>query len=49
MSKYGGKLLLAVAALSSVLGVVNVMSSSKKPSKLDSADIIEKDRKYVVN
>ncbi len=49
MSKYGGKLLLGVAALSSVLGVVNVMSSSKKPSKLDSADIIEKDRKYVVN
>lgn len=47
--KYGGKTLLGAAVLSSVLGVTNVMSSSKKPSKLDSADIIEKDRKYVVN
>lgn len=49
LRKHCGKLLLGIAALSSILGVTNVMSSSKKPSKLDSADIIEKDRKYVVN
>lgn len=49
MGKHSGKVLFSAALLSSILGVVNVMSSSKKPSKLDSADIIEKDRKYVVN
>jgi len=49
LGKYSGKILLGTALLSSILGVVNVMSSSHKPSKLDSADIIEKDRKYVVN
>lgn len=47
--KYAGKALLGAAVLSSVVGVCNVMSSSDKPSKLDSADIIEKSRKYVVN
>lgn len=48
-SKYGGKILLGTALLSTILGVANVMSSSQKPSKLDSADIIEKSGKYVVN
>ncbi len=47
--KHSGKLLFGAAALSSMLGVVNVVASSHRPSKLDSADIIEKDRKYVVN
>ncbi len=48
-SKYMGRGLLFAALGSSFLGVINVMSSSQKPSKLDSADIIEKERKYVVN
>lgn len=47
--KFEGKALFTAALLTSILGVINVMSSSQKPSKLDSADIIEKDRKYVVN
>lgn len=47
--KHSGKLLLGAAVLSTILGVGNVMSSSQKPSKLDSADIIDKSRKYVVN
>lgn len=47
--KYSGLALLSTAALSTVVGVVNVLTSSDKPSKLDSGDIIEKDRKYVVN
>lgn len=47
--KHGGKALLFTALASSILGVVNVMSSSQKPSKLDSSDIIKKDEKYVVN
>lgn len=47
--KHSGKFLLGAAALSTILGICNVMSSSQKPSKLDSADIIDKSRKYVVN
>ena len=49
LGKHAGKALLYTALASSCLGVANVMSSSQKPSKLDSADIIEKERKYVVN
>ena len=49
LGKHAGKALLFTAVASSALGVANVMSSSQKPSKLDSADIIEKERKYVVN
>lgn len=48
-SKHAGKALLFLSIASSAIGVLNVMSSSLRPSKLDSADIIEKDRKYVVN
>ena len=47
--KYAGKVLLFTAAASSIIGVINAFSSSNKPAKLDSASIIEKDRKYVVN
>lgn len=49
LSKHAGKALLGAAVLSTVAGVCNVMTSDIKPSKLDSADIIEKSRKYVVN
>ena len=49
MSRYAGKTLLGAAVLGTVIGVANTMTSSHKPSKLDSADIIEKSRKYVVN
>ena len=49
MSRYAGKALLGAAVLGTVMGVANTMTSSQKPSKLDSADIIEKSRKYVVN
>lgn len=48
-SKHAGKSVLFLSIASSILGVVNVISSNQKPSKLDSADIIEKERKYVVN
>lgn len=44
-----GKAMLFTSLGATILGVLNVMSSSQKPSKLDSADIIEKERKYVVN
>ena len=46
--KHAGKIMLGVAALSSVLSVLNAVNI-KKPSKLDADDVIKKDRKYVVN
>ncbi len=49
VSKYAGKALLFTSLGASFLGVANVMLSAQKPSKLDSADIIDKERKYVVN
>ncbi len=48
-AKHGGKTLIGLAALSSLVGLANVLISRNKPSKLDSADVIEKNRKYVVN
>ena len=49
IGKHTGKAMIFTSLAASALGVLNVMSSSQKPSKLDSADIIEKERKYVVN
>lgn len=49
VKKHAGKLLLGTAVLSSVIGVVNTMSSSKTPSKIDSADVIKKSDRYVVS
>ena len=49
LGKYTGKAMIFTSLAASALGVLNVMSSSLKPSKLDSADIVEKERKYVVN
>ena len=49
LKKYSGLGLLSLAAASTFIGIVNVLTSSNKPSKLDSADVIEKNRKYVVN
>lgn len=49
LGKHSGKLLIGMAALSTFVGVSNVLISNQKPSKYDSADVIDKDRKYVVN
>ncbi len=49
MKRHGGKVLMGTALASTIIGVINASTSANKPSKLDSADIIEKDRKYVVN
>ena len=48
-SKNSGKLLIGAAILATALGLANVVVSKNKPSKLDSQDVIEDDRKYVVN
>lgn len=49
INKHAGKILIGTALLSSILGVINAMSSSQKPSKVDAADVIKKDDRYVVN
>ncbi|MBO6086732.1 hypothetical protein J6P92_00095 [bacterium] len=49
LKKHAGKILFGAAVLSSVLGVINTMSSSKTPSKIDSADVIKKSDRYVVD
>jgi hypothetical protein len=48
-SKIGGKALIAAAVLATVVGDLNIIKSRKKPSKLDASDVIEKNRKFVVN
>ena len=48
-AKNSGKLLMASAILSTVAGICNVVISRHKPSKSDSDNVIEKNRKYVVN
>lgn len=48
-TKHAGKALIGVSVLSSVLGVINTLSSSHKPSKVGTADVINKNEKYVVN
>ena len=49
MTKHAGKLLLGAAAASSLLGIINVMNISGKPSKIGAGDVIDKKEKYVVN
>lgn len=49
LQKHAGKALFYVAAASSVLSVINILNSSQKPSRIDAADVIKKDGKYVVN
>lgn len=46
--KHAGKVMIGAAALSSIIGVVNAVTISK-PSKQNADDVIDKDRKYVVN
>ena len=49
ITKHAGKILIGASILSSIVGVINTMHSSHKPSKVDAADVIKKDEKYVVN
>ncbi len=49
VSKQAGKILLGTALLSSIVGTAFSIKSSKKPSKVDSADVIAKNDRYVVN
>ncbi len=49
ITKHAGKILLGASVLSTIIGVANAVSSSQKPSKIDAADVIKKDDRYVVN
>lgn len=48
LQKHAGKVMLGASVLSTILGVANAMSSSHTPSKVDAADVIKKDERYVV-
>jgi len=48
-SKIGGKALIFTALFATILGNLKIISSSNKPSKLDASDVINKNRKSVVN
>lgn len=47
--KHNGKLLLSGAVIATIVGITNTLISRHKPAKADSSDIIDKNRKYVVN
>lgn len=49
LNKIGGKALIFTALLATILGDINIISSSKKPSKITADDVIDKNRKYIVN
>lgn len=49
IKKQAGKILLGLAAFSTVIGLVNTLISRKTPSQLSASDIVDKNRKYVVN
>ncbi len=48
IKKYGGKAMLGLSALATVLGIVNVMNYSKKPDTLDASKVILSEQKYEV-
>lgn len=48
LEKYSGKALLAVAAATTILGVLNAVHISKKPAKVSEKDVIDKNRESVV-
>lgn len=47
--KHAGKVLIGLAALSSVIGVINAVTSSKTPSKTKASDVIDKNKNYIKN
>ncbi len=49
INKHAGKILIGASVLSSVLGVINTLSSAHKPSKVTAGNVINKSEKYTVN
>lgn len=48
LSKYGGKVMLGISSLATILGVANVMNYSKKPDILDASHVINPSERYEV-
>jgi len=48
IGKHSGKALLGVAALTTLLGVLNTCHIKNKPSKLTASDVMDKKKEYVV-
>ena len=48
LEKYSGKGVLALAILSTVVGVLNTLNISKKPSKVSEKDVMDKNKESVV-
>jgi len=48
LAKHGGKIMLGLSALATVLGVANTVNYSKKPDKLSAGDVIIPTEKYEV-
>lgn len=48
LKKHGGKVMLGLAALSTVAGVLNAANITKKPAKLGASDVIVPTEKYEV-
>lgn len=48
LKKHGGKIMLGLAALSTLGGIANIMNYSKKPDKLDASKVILAEEKYEV-
>lgn len=48
LRKHGGKIMLGLAALSTIGGIANVMNFSKKPAGVNASDVIVESEKYEV-
>lgn len=48
LDKHAGKALVGLAALSTILGVLNTLHLTKKPSKVTAADVMDKNKESVV-
>ncbi len=49
LEKHSGKALIGLASLVTILGVMNTLHLSKKPSKVNAKDVIDKKKESVVN
>ncbi len=48
LEKYSGKAVLGLAALSTILGVLNTLHITQKPSKVSEKDVLDKNKESVV-
>lgn len=49
IERYSGKALLGLASLITLLGIINTLHITKKPSKISAKDVMDKNKESVVN